>query len=209
MVEPAQLILGSASPRRADLLRDAGISFEVRTASVDEDTVAQGLRTPGEIVERIARAKFDATQAVVATTSTLPILAADTMVVSGDRILGKPRDAQDLTGMLEAMSASTVTVYTATCFGAAGDPRCEIVTTDVRLRTLEPSEIDDYVASGAGFDKAGGLALQSEAAPFMQQVDGCWSNVVGLPVCSVSAALAGANDRADRCTTDLCGGPPR
>ena len=120
--------------------------------------------------------------------------------------MGKPTTNAQLTAMLESMSASELTIVTAVCVGRRGlAPLVETVTTVVELRPLTVSEIEGYVSTGAGMDKAGGLALQAQAKPFIHAVQGCWSNVVGLPLCAVSRLLATDADESLRCSIELCG----
>ncbi len=204
------MILGSASPRRAALLGSLGVRFVVRTVAVDETAMAAGASDPRLSVERIAAAKFHAFEARDAGEPTL--LTADTMVACEGVVMGKPDGADHLTTMLAMMSGRELTIATAVCVGTLGaSPTSAIVTTEVRLRDISENEIASYVASGEGFDKAGGLALQSQARPFIKSVEGCWSNVLGLPLCAVSRLLA--LDYADGivpddlCSTARCGSP--
>ena len=202
------ITLGSASPRRAALLDSIGVAFTVETVELDEQALVEhGEPDPRRSVEQIARAKF---AAFAPTARSARLLTADTLVSCGREIMGKPGSDDELTSMLNAMSGRDITVATAVCSGQrGGDPSVEIVTTTVRLRTLSVNEISDYVATGTGMDKAGGLALQAEAGSFIDRLDGCWSNVLGLPLCAVTLLLeeesvvgetAGA-----RCSAALCG----
>ena len=210
--EPAPvLILGSASPRRADLLRQLGVEFVVEPIDIDE----QALVATSDIVAtvtRIAEAKF----AAFADRGDRRLLTADTLVACNGVLFAKPGSDDDVASMLRAMSGQTLTIATAVCVGHVGSqPTTEVVTTRVDLRDLETSEIARYVATGVGLDKAAGLALQAEAGDFIAAVDGCWSNVLGLPLCAVAAALElevsddrqvwSAGERTF-CSVELCGG---
>lgn len=187
-----KLVLGSGSPRRSTLLAELGVEFEVRAADVDESTAVG--------VAAIARLKFEALAAALADRT---IMTADTLVMLDGRALGKPVDREDATAMIMALSGRTHHVKTATAFGRAGrDPKVLTTTTSVTLRTLAVDEVRTYVATGAGDDKAGSLALQAEAAPFIAATRGCWSNMMGLPVCDAAELLGIAAPRrlAAQCT---------
>jgi septum formation protein len=178
-----RLILASASPRRQALLRNAGLDVVVRPSSVEE--VVQ----PGESPEDFARRA--ATDKALAVAAAAPpdalVLGADTVVVAGDEILGKPADAADAARMLRTLSGATHRVITGVCLVSAPD-RIEAVraeTTRVTFRQLDGREIADYVASGEPFDKAGAYGIQGLASKFVTGIEGCYFNVVGLPVALV------------------------
>jgi septum formation protein len=180
---PAPLILASASPRRADLLRAAGIRFEVVAADVDER------QHPGEdaqtYVRRLATAK--ATH-VAAAHGGRPVLGADTTVVVDGEVLGKPRNAAEAASMLERLSGRSHEVLTGVCLiGAEGRADTAVASTTVEFRQLTASEIDTYVASGEPMDKAGAYAIQGGAGRFVTRIDGDHDNVVGLPVALIQA----------------------
>lgn len=173
-----RLILASASPRRAELLKTAGIDFEVIVANVDESVL------PGEAseahVRRLAGAKAGA---VMEKAGGRPILAADTVVVVGDQILGKPVDGADARRMLRTLSGRTHQVKTGVCLVTGeGSPVTEVASTTVEFAPLNEAEIDWYVRSGEPSDKAGAYAVQGLASRFVTRLDGSYSNVVGLPV---------------------------
>jgi len=186
-------VLGSASPRRRELLGLAQIPFIVHAANADEST------RPGEAandyLERIARAKLDAVRAGLATVrgaSADAILVADTIVVGPDgSVLGKPRDADEGSAMLESLSGRAHTVRTRFLLAERHDEPLhgETVVTEVTFRELLPGEVARYVATGEGRDKAGGYAVQGGAAAFTLRLNGSYTNVVGLPLCEVQAAL--------------------
>jgi septum formation protein len=186
------LILGSASPRRADLLAHAGYSFRVETVDIDE-VAARTHVDDGDIVAAttaIARAKFEALGQQGCLSPRVPLLTADTLVACEGKTMGKPESDGEVATMLATMSGQQLEITTAVCVGRAGEhPRELCVTTLVRLTELSPAQIDRYVETGVGLDKAAGLALQSEAGGFIASLDQCWSNVLGLPLCAVHAAL--------------------
>ena len=184
----ATLVLASASPRRADLLRAAGMAFDVRVPDVDES--ARDGESPETYVRRVAEAKA---LAVIAAGERRAILAADTIVVIAGRVLGKPRDAADARRMLESLSGRTHVVLTAVCVVPAEDERssaersiaCQVTTTAVEFDTMTPEDIDWYVATGEPMGKAGAYAIQGRASRFVSRIEGSYSNVVGLPVALV------------------------
>ena len=177
------LILASASPRRADLLRAAAIPFEIVPAEIDET------RLPGEApeayVRRVAEAKV---RAVGGRFSGRSVLAADTAVVVGSDVLGKPIDQADATRMLGLLSGRVHEVLTAVCLLTPAGPdagrvlRMEVESTRVSFASLTVAEIAWYVASGEPFDKAGAYAIQGLASRFVTRIDGSYTNVVGLPI---------------------------
>jgi septum formation protein len=180
MADSMRLILASASPRRRELLRTAGLDVEVRPSSVEEAV------RPGESPQDFARrAAADKALAVAATAPPdALVLGADTVVVAGEEILGKPADAAR---MLRALSGVTHRVITGVCLASAPD-RIEALraeTTLVTFRPLDEKEIADYIASGEPFDKAGAYGIQGLASKFVTRIEGCYFNVVGLPVALV------------------------
>ncbi|MGH9370521.1 MAG: Maf family protein [Vicinamibacterales bacterium] len=180
-----RLILASASPRRAELLTAAGIDFDVAPAHVDE-TPREG-EDPAEYVLRLARDK--AAVASADQPAGRPLLAADTVVVAGGRLLGKPSGEPDARSMLRILSGTVHDVHTAVVLLLSGREFAEVVTTRVRFRALTESEIDWYVATGEPQGKAGAYAIQGRGSRFIDRIEGSWSNVVGLPVATVYALL--------------------
>lgn len=178
------LVLASASPRRADLLRAAGFDFDVQPAEADE-TVHAG-ETPAEYVRRVAEAKA---RAVIAAAGGRIVIAADTTVVVDDEILGKPADAADAARMLRLLSGRWHQVATGVTVvrGPALLTRVEV--TGVQFAPLTEEEIAWYVESGEPRDKAGAYAVQGLASRFVTRIDGSYSNVVGLPVALVYAMV--------------------
>lgn len=181
-----RLVLASASPRRAELLATAGFSFDVRPADVDE-TPHAGER-PSDYARRVARDKAAAVFAACRESGTV-VLGADTVVVAGTEILGKPVDDSDARRMLKRLSGAVHEVHTAVVLLTGGDERAELVTTRVRVLPLSDDEISWYIASGETRGKAGAYAIQGYAARFIDHLDGSWSNVVGLPIATVYRML--------------------
>ena len=177
------LVLASASPRRREILRRAGIPFRARPASVDE-AVRPG-ETPRRHVRRLAGEKARAASRPGET-----VLGADTVVVIANQILGKPRDARDAARMLRLLSGRVHRVLTGLCLLTPQGSYTEVVETRVWFRRLTRAEIAAYVASGEPFDKAGAYAIQGLASKFVERIDGCYYNVVGLPVSRLHAMLS-------------------
>jgi septum formation protein len=190
------LILASASPRRRELLAQAGYRFEVQASSVDES------RRPGEeaipFATRLAREKAQQvfTQRPSSAQPTL-VLGADTVVVCDGEILGKPADAADATRMLLLLSGRTHSVVTGVAVvGGAQVVELAAEVTQVTVRTLSPQEIAEYVAGGEPMDKAGAYAIQGYAARWIPRISGCYFNVVGLPLALVASLLEGVELRS-------------
>lgn len=178
MPDPGPLVLASASPRRRELLGGLGLRFTVRAAEIDE-TPRPG-EDPGAYVLRLAREKARA----AARPGEL-VLAADTSVVVGGEILGKPRDGEDAARMLRLLSGREHEVLTGVAVvDMAGDGRLAsgVDRTAVRMAPLSAEEIAWYVATGEPRDKAGAYAIQGLGSLFVEAVAGNYSNVVGLPV---------------------------
>lgn len=183
----ARLVLASQSPRRRELLAGLGFALDVRPAETDE-SVLPG-EAPRAYVSRVAREKARAVPGEV-------VLAADTAVVLGDAILGKPRDPADAARMLRALSGTTHQVLTGVCVrrnapGAVAEHEI-LVATAVRFRALTDGEIAWYVATGEPLDKAGAYALQGAGGVLVEAVEGSVSGVVGLPLVESVRLLAAA-----------------
>ena len=178
VAEP-RVVLASASPRRLELLRRIGIEPEVRPADVDE--TARDGEPPEELVARLARTKAEA---VVAPGDAL-VVAADTVVVLGDRVLGKPSDRDDAREMLRALSGETHRVLTGVHVRIGDRDAAAVEVTEVRFRPLDLHEIDAYVATGEPLDKAGSYGIQGIAGMFVQSIDGSDTNVIGLPLATL------------------------
>lgn len=179
-----RLVLASASPRRADLLRAAGIPFEIVPVDVDESF--QPAEEPGRAVARLAEAKADA---AAASHPDAVVLGADTTVVIGGEALAKPVDEADAVRMLRLLSGRTHDVLTGICISGEGRRLVHVETTRVRMSRLSDAEVKWYVATGEPFDKAGAYAVQGLASRFVEGIDGSYANVVGLPISSVYALL--------------------
>ena len=196
-----KLILASASPRRRELLAQAGYRFEVQASCVPES------RQPGEdairFATRLARQKaeevFARRQAAAGRAETAMVLGADTVVVCDGEVLGKPSDAADAERMLLLLSGRTHHVVTgvAVVWGSSAPPAVEIAAelTQVTVQTLSPEEVSRYVASGEPMDKAGAYAIQGYAGRWIPRISGCYFNVVGLPLALVASLLEGAELR--------------
>lgn len=180
-----RLILASASPRRAELLEAAGIPFIVDPADVDETPHPD--EPPREYVVRIARQKAEAVAGRRGLAA--PILAADTIVVAGGRMLGKPAGDADARGMLRAISGSVHDVHTGMALLDGAGEATEVVTSQVWFSRLSDEEIDWYVRTGEPEGKAGAYAIQGRASRFVERIDGSWANVVGLPVAALYRLL--------------------
>ena len=171
------LVLASASPRRQELLRSAGIPFEVQPADIPE------IALPGEAAkdcaERLAREKA---LAVARQRPHDRVLGADTVVVIDGQILGKPTDAADAARMLCLLSGREHQVITGVCLVVSGQPIVASETTLVTVSKLTDKDIGDYVSSGEPMDKAGAYAIQGLASRWIPRIEGDYSNVVGLPV---------------------------
>ena len=179
------LILASASPRRQELLKLFGVPFTVRVADIDE--TMDPAKTPFDEVARVSHAKALA----VSRESGDVVIAADTIVVCGGRVLGKPRDAEDATAMLRLLSGRDHQVMTG-CTVLRDDTAVTFTeVTDLHFRELSAREIARYVASGEPMDKAGSYGIQGGAALFCTHMVGDYYNVMGLPVCRLGETLRG------------------
>lgn len=177
------LILASASPRRKELLALFGVPFEVRVADIDE-TMDPKAR-PFDEVARLSREKALAVPAEAGDV----VVAADTIVVLEDRVLGKPKDAAEAKTMLRALSGRDHQVMTGFTVLRDGRAVTHTEVTDLHFRELSDREIDRYVASGEPMDKAGAYGIQGGAALFCTHMAGDYYNVMGLPVCRLGQVL--------------------
>jgi septum formation protein len=183
------LVLASASPRRRELLTRLVPEFRVEVSGADESP------SPGRAPEAAAREIAERKARAVAAGTDEPVLAADTIVVAADgEILGKPRDAGDARRMLRLLAGTTHRVITGVCLATRRGARLAgaSTTTRVTMRRLAPEEIEDYVATGESFDKAGAYAIQETGDRFVTKVDGSWTNVVGLPLETAERLLRAA-----------------
>ena len=171
------LILASASPRRQELLREAGIPFEVHAANINEDQIAG--ETPLEYARRLSREKAEAVAAIYPQRY---VLGADTIVVVEEQILGKPRDEADAARMLRLLSGRSHCVITGVCLMGPGFVDVRSESTVVSVSKLSEQDISSYVATGEPMDKAGAYAIQGIASRWISRLEGDYFNVVGLPV---------------------------
>jgi septum formation protein len=181
-----RLILASASPRRAALLRAAAFEFETRVVEIDER-----VRRDEQAVSYVSRLASEKSAAAIEQLLSeeqddrhdeIVVIAADTAVVAGDEILGKPRDDEHAGAMLRLLSARRHDVMTGVSVRKGRIERNRVETTGVHCATLSDQDVAWYVASWEGRDKAGGYAIQGLASRFISRIDGSYSNVVGLPV---------------------------
>jgi septum formation protein len=192
-----RVILASASPRRFELLAQAGIACTVQPSTVDETLL------PGEAAAAyVQRLAVEKAQAVCADLTRRGAIEADTIVLGADTavvlpdniILGKPTSPEDAIRMLELLSGRTHAVMTGIAAVTSGRSVSDVEITQVTMNVLLPSEIETYVASGEPLDKAGAYAIQGYAARWIPRIEGDYSNVVGLPLARVVALLTEAAD---------------
>jgi septum formation protein len=183
------IVLASASPRRQELLRNAGIRFIVQSADIDESPLAG--ESARDCAERLAQEKA---LAIARTRPREFVLGADTVVVVDNQILGKPRDRNDATRMLRLLSGRLHMVITGVCLVAPGysNLRTAADLTRVMMSEISDEEIRDYIATGEPMDKAGAYAIQGIASRWIPRIEGDYSNVVGLPVALVYSILKSA-----------------
>ena len=173
------LVLASQSPRRAEILRQAGIPFTIRVAPVDETPLLE--ESPEDYVQRVAEMKALAVEASGDET----ILGADTTVVVGGAMLAKPVDTADARRMLELLAGRRHQVLTGICLRRGAELIRDCAATQVWIMPLDAREIEEYVATGEPMDKAGAYGIQGLASKFIERIEGCYFNVVGLPVALV------------------------
>jgi len=184
------LVLASASPRRKELLTQAGYKFQAVTSSVPEERREN--EDPTTFVTRLAQEKaqfvFDQLHCYPPEDKLL-VLGADTIVVTSDEILGKPRDAEDAARMLRLLSGRDHLVITGVCLISEASTEIAAETTSVTMRKLSDDEIAEYIATGEPMDKAGAYAIQGHAARWIPRIEGCYFNVVGLPLALVARMI--------------------
>jgi septum formation protein len=179
------LILASKSPRRAELLSFLGVRFDIMPAELDETPYPE--ERPERLVARLAEAKASKLGQIYPESI---VLAADTTVVSPQgKILEKPADLTQAKSMLRALSGDTHQVLTGWCLYSRAGIQKDVCASSVTFRELSEGEIDWYAATGEGFDKAGGYAVQGKAGVFITSIEGSYTNIVGLPLSEVSIAL--------------------
>jgi len=182
-----KLILASSSPRRAEILANAGLPFSVLSSAVDESP--HPAEAPSALVQRLANAKAD----LVAARAVGPaiIIGADTAVLLDDKIIGKPSSPEDARQMLRQLSGRTHSVLTGVALIRLpdGERRQFIESTLVHFRSITEEEISSYLATGEPYDKAGAYAIQGRAGRYIPRIEGCYFNVVGLPLSRVLSEL--------------------
>jgi septum formation protein len=190
MTETPHLLLASSSPRRRELIAQLGITPD-RIWSPDIDETPAPREAPHFYAQRMAREKASA---AISQQHGAVILACDTTVAAGRRIIGPPTTSDvEVVACLQLLSGRRHRVYSAVCvIDAGGTVRTRLSTTIVQFKRLSPKEIDAYVASGEGMGKAGGYAIQGRAAAFVKQISGSYSGVVGLPLYETRALLTAA-----------------
>ena len=189
------LFLASTSPRRRELLAQAGIEFTVLNVAIDESQRPNEL--PTAYVERLAKEKAEAGFVTVESDENAVVLAADTIVVLEDGILGKPQNKAQAHEMLRSLSGRSHVVMTAFAIKTHKQIRVQRVNTTVFFRPLTSKEIEWYWQTGEQLDKAGGYGIQSKGGIFVSSISGSYSAVVGLPLAEVVVALRGLGIQAD------------
>jgi septum formation protein len=185
-----KLILASSSPRRAEVLRNAGLVFQVRPADVDETRLPQ--EAAEDYVRRVAQAKaYVVAEQVRAAGERTIVIAADTIVLAQGQILGKPKDAADARRMLRLFSGKIHQVLTALCVIniATGKEALHVEKTRVQFLKMSEEEIERYIQTGEPFDKAGAYGIQGIAGRFATRIEGCYFNVLGLPLSQLWTTL--------------------
>jgi len=185
-----KLILASASPRRAEILRNAGIQFEISSAGVDESPLGNEL--PGDYVRRLALAKaLSAAEANRGRAVGALVLGADTIVAVGGEILGKPASPDDARRMLRRLSGNIHEVHTGLALVRNPGPKQYVVEeiTRVHFAPLTDQEIEEYIATGEPFDKAGAYGIQGVGGRYVTRIEGCYFNVMGLPLARLYSLL--------------------
>lgn len=194
------LILASASPRRRELLASLGLSFEVAPADLDE-SILPG-EDPEQMTVRLAHSKA---RLVAERYPNACVIGADTTVAFGRAALGKPINAADAESMLRLLRGDVHQVVTAVSVLRLGSYRAsDVVQTGVAMRQYADAEMAAYITSGDVFDKAGAYAIQHEGFRPVTRIEGCYSNVMGLPLCALYSALSKAGFVLDVCALRFC-----
>ena len=169
-----QIVLASGSPRRHELLKYIVDSFEIRPSDIEE--VAQGSPT-----EQVIKLALDKAGDIAAKRPDAVVIGADTLVAIGDTIFGKPRDVHDAADMLGQLSGKTHSVYTGLAVLCDGETQTRCVVTDVAFNVMSEAEIEAYIDTEEPMDKAGAYGIQGYGGKFIDRIDGCYFNVMGLP----------------------------
>lgn len=183
-----RFILASKSPRRSELLGNIDVEFEISVSNADEDIIPKTL-APQMYVQELAVLKGTAVASEYK--KGCYVIAADTVVVFNGEIIGKPKDADDARRILTELSGNTHYVYTGYSVTDASNMHTasDYEMTEVHFKELTEKEIDEYIASGAPFDKAGGYGIQGRAGLFVDSIKGDFFNVVGLPLCGLNKLM--------------------
>jgi len=182
------IILASASPRRAELLTQIGVSFEVKVSDIDEKRLPN--ETPETLVQRLAIEKSKSV-----TSEYLPVLGSDTLGVIGDQLLVKPRDFDHAIQMLSDMSGKWHEILSAVALSYKGETKVRLNRNKVLFRQLSLEEIRAYWNTGEPQDKAGAYAIQGYAAAFIERIEGSYSGIMGLPLFETTALLEEINNK--------------
>ena len=174
-----KLVLASKSPRRSEILKNAGYDFVVRVADADE-TIPDGTKPEDAVVFLAARKAMAVPRADDET-----VLGADTIVVLDDKILGKPKDREDAYNMLKALSGRAHSVFTGVCIVENGKSMTFAEETRVEFLPLSDEDIYKYIDTNDCYDKAGAYGIQGYASKFVRRIDGDYFNVVGLPISAI------------------------
>jgi MAF protein len=201
MLLSANLILASGSPRRSEIMKSAGFDFMTRVSEVDEDAIGDGLPA-AELAVALAKAKA---LAVATDLSDATVIGADTVVSQDGALYAKPQNADDAHRMLRELAGRSHTVITGVAVVANGEMVSGHKSTIVNMRDYDAVEIAAYVESGSPLDKAGGYGIQDESFMPAASIEGCYLNVVGLPICLTGDLLSNAQviRNADR---PMCAG---
>ncbi len=180
MMKHPRIILASASPRRKDLLAGIGLNFEVMAANIDEESYSAS--TPQELVKLLS---IEKARALSLQHEAALVIAADTVVVLDNDVLGKPKDLAENKRFIERLAGRSHFVYTGHTLSLKGVEKSHVEETEVRFRALSDAEIERFVATGEGLDKAGGYAIQGYGSTLVPFISGDYFNVVGLSLCTV------------------------
>lgn len=194
MIFPS-IYLASASPRRRELLNQIEVNFSVLSVEVDERRFDN--ESPIDYVKRVAIAKAQAGWDSLAPDQQRPVLGSDTSVVLEGDVLGKPKDDRDARQMLKRLSASTHQVMTAVAIVQADSIECRLNISNVHFTELTESDINWYIATKEGIDKAGGYAVQGLAALFIDKIEGSYSGIMGLPLRETGLLLAHISEHTE------------